>query len=246
MTDKQIKSVLKRLENDEDYYGEFGKQFLSNSDIRALLKDPLTFKQPIVGNPNLIKGSYFHMLILEPDKLDKIRIIDTTTRNTTKYKELSNGEMCLLQHEADSIALLRDAVLENSITRDLIRDIDVDYEVPGLIQLEDEWFKLKADIKNNTQGLIVDLKTTSDIDKFRYSAKEYNYDSQAYIYSKYFNMDMVFIAIDKTSKKIGVYDCSPQFLESGKFKVEKAVETYKLFFKDENFSLKDYCITETL
>ena len=43
MTEKQIKSVLKRLENDEDYYGEFGKQFLSNSDIRALLKDPLTF-----------------------------------------------------------------------------------------------------------------------------------------------------------------------------------------------------------
>jgi hypothetical protein len=35
MTDEQIKDVLKRLENDEDYYGDFGKQFLSNSDIRA-------------------------------------------------------------------------------------------------------------------------------------------------------------------------------------------------------------------
>jgi len=154
MTDEQIKTVLKRLENDEDYYGDFGKQFLSNSDIRALLKDPLTFKQPITGNPNLIKGSYFHTLILEPDKLEKIKIIDATTRNTSRYKELSNGEMCLLQHEADSIELLRDAVLENSVTRDLIRDIDVEYEVPGLIKLEDEWFKLKADIKNNTQGLI--------------------------------------------------------------------------------------------
>ena len=75
MTDEQIKKILKKLENDEDYYGEFGKKFLSNSDIRSLLKDPLTFKQPIVGNPNLIKGSYFHTLILEPDKLDKIRII---------------------------------------------------------------------------------------------------------------------------------------------------------------------------
>lgn len=246
MEKEQIKSILKRLENDEDYYGDFGKQFLSNSDIRALLKNPLEFKQPIIGNPNLIQGAYFHTLILEPDKLERIKVIDTTTRNTSKYKELSDGEMCLLQHEADSIALMRDAVLENSVTRDLIRDIDVQYEVPGLIQLEDEWFKLKADIKNNTQSLIVDLKTTSDLDKFRWSAKEYNYDSQAYIYSKYFNMDMVFIAVDKKTRKIGVYDCSPQFLESGKDKVERAVEAYRLFFKDQSLSLKDYCITETL
>jgi hypothetical protein len=246
MTKEQIKEILKRLENDEEYYGEFGKQFLSNSDIRALLKDPLAFKQKISDNPNLIKGKYFHTLILEPDKLESIKIIDTTTRNTTRYKELSNGEMCLLQHEADSISLLRDTLLENSVARDLIYDIDVQYEVPGLINLENEWWKLKADIKNNTQSLIVDLKTTSDIDKFKYSANEYNYDSQAYIYSKYFGMDMIFIAVDKTTRKIGIYDCSPQFLERGKDKVERAIESYRLFFKDPNFDIKNYCITETL
>lgn len=246
MTEKEIKSALKRLENDEDYYGKFGKQFLSNSNIRSLLKDPLSFNQPITNNPNLIIGSYFHTLILEPDKLERIKIIDASTRNTTKYKELSDGEMCLLQHEADSIQLLRDTVMDNKIARDLIQDIDVEYEVPGILNLSGEWWKLKADIKNNTQSLVVDLKTTSDIDKFRYSAKEYNYDSQAYIYSTYFNMDMVFIAIDKTTRKIGIYECSPQFLESGKDKVERAVEAYRLFFKTENFEMKNYCITETL
>jgi hypothetical protein len=246
MTEKEIKATLKRLENDEDYYGEFGKKFLSNSNIRSLLKDPLSFNQPITNNPNLIIGSYFHTLILEPDKLERIKIIDASTRNTTKYKVLSEGEMCLLQHEADSIQLLRDTVMENKIARDLIRDIDVEYEVPGILNLSGEWWKLKADIKNNTQSLVVDLKTTSDIDKFRYSAKEYNYDSQAYIYSTYFNMDMVFIAVDKKSRKIGIYDCSPQFLESGKDKVERAVEAYRLFHKTENFDIKNYCITETL
>ena len=246
MTEKEIKSALKRLENDEDYYGSFGKKFLSNSNIRSLLKDPLSFNQPITNNPNLIIGSYFHTLILEPDKLERIKIIDASTRNTTKYKELSGGEMCLLQHEADSIQLLRDTVMDNKIARDLIQDIDVEYEVPGILNLSGEWWKLKADIKNNTQSLVVDLKTTSDIDKFRYSTKEYNYDSQAYIYSTYFNMDMVFIAVDKKSRKIGIYDCSPQFLESGKDKVERAVEAYRLFHKTENFDIKNYCITETL
>lgn len=241
-----INKALEMLRDDEHYYGEYGKQFLSNSNIRSLLKDPLSFNQPIKDNPNLIIGKYFHTLILEPDKLENIKIIDASTRNTTAYKTLSEGEMCLLQHEADSIALLRDTIMENSVARDLIQDIDVEYEVPGLINLSDEWWKLKADIKNNTQSLIVDLKTTSDIEKFRWSAKEYNYDSQAYIYSSYFNMDMVFIAIDKKTRKIGIYDCSPQFLESGKDKVERAVEAYRLFFKTENFDFKNYCITETL
>ena len=29
--------VIKKLRNDEDYYGNFGKKYLSNSDISALL-----------------------------------------------------------------------------------------------------------------------------------------------------------------------------------------------------------------
>jgi hypothetical protein len=35
-------------------------------------------------------------------------------------------------------------------------------------------------------------------------------------------------------------------LERGKDKVERAIDAYRLFFKDANFDLKNYCITETL
>ena len=106
--------------------------------------------------------------------------------------------------------------------------------------------KLKADIVNRTQGYVIDLKTTSDIDKFSYSARVYNYDSQAYIYSTYFEMDFLFIVVCKKSKKIGIFDCSPQFLESGKDKVQRAVEQYRLFYKDENFDPAQYFISKTL
>ena len=238
--------ILKKLEDDEHYYGEFGKQFLSNSNIMALLKDPLSFNKPIVGNPNLVKGGYFHTLILEPDKLERYKIIDASTRNTKIYKDLSEGEMCLLQKEADELALLRDKLMANDICRELIQDIDVEYEVPGIINLAGETWKLKADIKNNSQSLVVDLKTTSDIDKFRSSANMYNYDSQAYIYSSYFKMDMVFVVVCKKSGKIGLFDCSSEFLESGKRKVEAAVEQYRLFYKDDSFDPKQYLITKTL
>ena len=50
---------------------------------------------------------------------------------------------------------------------------------------------------NHDEGLIVDLKTTSDISSFPYSAKKYNYDSQAYIYSKIFGYEFLFIVIYK-------------------------------------------------
>ena len=39
--------ILKRLRNDEDYYGDFGKQYLSNSDIDYLLNNTLKVKQPM-------------------------------------------------------------------------------------------------------------------------------------------------------------------------------------------------------
>ncbi|MEN8836175.1 MAG: PD-(D/E)XK nuclease-like domain-containing protein [Polaribacter sp.] len=238
--------ILKNLDDDEKYYGDYGKQFLSNSDIKALLNDPLNFKKPIVGNPNLIKGGYFHTLVLEPEKLERYKIIDASTRNTKIYKDLSGGEMCLLQKEADELQLLRDKLMANNVCRELIQDIDVEYEVPGIIQLEDEWWKLKADIVNNTQGFVVDLKTTSDLDKFRYSAKLYNYDSQAYIYSSYFKKDMIFVVVDKQTHKIGIFDCSPEFLERGKEKVQRAVEQYRLFYKDQDFDPAQYIITKTL
>ena len=246
MTNTEKNKILKRLNDDEDYYGEYGRQYLSNSDIKALLENPLEFKQPSPDNPNLIKGSYFHTLVLEPNKLERYKIIDSATRNTNKYKELSGGEICLLEKEADELAELRDKLLAVNAARDLIQDIDVEYEVPGVIELEGEWWKLKADIVNKTQSYVIDLKTTSDIDKFPYSAKVYNYDSQAYIYSSYFNMDFIFIVICKKSKKIGIFDCSPQFLESGKDKVQRAVEQYRLFFKDENFDATQYFISKTL
>tara|TARA_B100000767_G_scaffold157827_1_gene148289 strand:+ start:153 stop:893 length:741 start_codon:yes stop_codon:yes gene_type:complete len=246
MTSKEKKEILKRLENDEDYYGAFGKQYLSNSDIRSLLRDPLNFKKPIVGNPNLVKGGYFHTLVLEPDKLEQYKIIEAASRNSKVYKELSGGEMCLLQKEADELQLLRDKLMANDVCKNLIQDIDVEYEVPGLIDLQGETWKLKADIKNNTERLVIDLKTTSNIDKFSYSAKEYNYDSQAYIYSSYFNMDMIFIVVDKLSGKIGIFDCSNSFLERGKDKVEQAVEQYRLFYKNQDFDPAQYLVTKTL
>ena len=238
--------ILERLKNDEDYYGSFGKQFLSNSNIGTLLNNPLALRDAQQPNINFLIGGYFHTAILEPDKLKKYKIVQASTRNTNIYKEISGGEMCLLNHEVDQLELMIDKVLSNEVCKGLIRADNNDYEVPGIAEIAGAMWKGKADILNHSEKLIIDLKTTSNLADFRYSAKKYNYDSQAYIYKQLFGYDMVFMAIDKITNQIGIYDCSDKFLETGREKVEKAVEAYNLFYNDPDFVPENYFINLTL
>tara|TARA_R100001230_G_C5628977_1_gene137036 strand:- start:513 stop:878 length:366 start_codon:yes stop_codon:yes gene_type:complete len=120
------------------------------------------------------------------------------------------------------------------------------FEEPNIIELFGNMWKGKADIINHEEKLVIDLKTTSDISKFRWSASKYNYDSQAYIYSKLFGYEMVFMVIDKATQQIGLFDCSPQFYEKGEAKVKQASEQYDLFYKNSNFDPKQYLQTDTL
>ena len=167
MEDFNKSEVLERLKSDEDYYGDFGKQFRSNSDISTLLTNPLALGAPQKPNINFLVGGYFHTAILEPDKLKKYRIIESSTRNTKLYKEISGGEMCLLQHEVDKLELMIDTMLSNDACNDLINGIDVEYEKPGIKEIEGLLWKGKADIVNHDEKYVVDLKTTSNLHNFR-------------------------------------------------------------------------------
>ena len=245
--------ILQKLKNDEDYYGEFGNQFLSNSHVGRLLKDPLNVFKQSKPSPAFLVGGYFHTCILEPDKLEKFKVVKSTTRNTKAYKDVAGGELCLLQHEVDTIELMREKVMNNDICRDLIKGSPYEigcspcaYEVPMVTELFGNKWKGKADIVNHEEKLIIDLKTTADIEKFQWSASKFNYDSQAYIYSKLFGYEFLFIVIDKNTHQIGVFDCSPQFYERGEDKVRKASEAYDLFYKTKDFDPKQYFISKTL
>ena len=243
------KQILKKLRNDKDYYGDFGNQFLSNSHISKLLKDLLNAFEPSKPSPAFLVGGYFHTCILEPDKLEKFKVVKSTTRNTKAYKDVAGGELCLLQHEVDTIELMRDKVMANDICADLIMGTDGklnDFEVPMFTELFGNKWKGKADIVNHNEKLIIDLKTTADIEKFQYSANKYNYDSQAYIYSKLFGYEFLFIVIDKSTHQIGMFDCSPQFYERGEDKVRRASEAYDLFYNTKEFDPKQYFISKTL
>ena len=67
---KNKKEILERLKNDDDYYGEFGRQFISNSDIRTLMTNPLDFKKPSESAPHFLIGC---LLYTSPSPRDRTR-----------------------------------------------------------------------------------------------------------------------------------------------------------------------------
>lgn len=241
--------ILARLNTDEDYYGDFGKQFLSNSDISKLIKNPEEFHKPQEQHLNLVLGAAFHTMVLEPEKMVNFDIVDSSSRYTKKYKEAAQGEIKLLKSEVEHLEALQEKLYGNSLLMGIMKGDNVEYEVPIYGEVCGEMWKGKADILNHDDRLIIDIKTTSDISKFASSAKRYNYDSQAFIYRSLFGYDMVFVVIDKKSKQLGFYDCSQNFYANGKEKVVEAVYAYRMFFKDqakEEFNWSEYLITETL
>ena len=238
--------VLKKLSNDKHYYGDFGKKYLSSSDVGVLLSNPLALKKEQKQTAAFLVGGYFHTTILEPDKLKKYKVIPSTTRNTKLYKEMSGGELCLLQHEVDMIEKMSEKMLSNKICDGLIRGNWVEYEKPMITKIGKYMWKGKCDVLSHGDKLVIDLKTTADINNFRRSAFRYNYDAQAYVYRKLFGYDMLFIVIDKTTHQIGMFDCSDEFYRSGEDKVERAMEAYDLFFKSKDFDPKQYFISKTL
>ena len=89
-------------------------------------------------------------------------------------------------------------------------------------------WKGKADIITSEQ--IIDLKTTTSIEDFKYSAYKYNYDSQAWLYNQLFGKPMIFIVIEKNTYRMGLFTCSEEFLDRGKEKVGRALDVYQKFF----------------
>lgn len=224
---------IKLLRDDKHYYGDVGKQYLSNSDLGTLLSNPKEFGVSRPDNKNFAVGRYFHQCLLEPEKAREFPFIDVASRNTKTYKDVIaevGAEVMLLKKEKAEVDELVGTMLGNLQIYDMVYDELNAYEVPAIGEVCGRMFKGKADIVG--KDILIDLKTTSNLNDFRYSAKKYNYDSQAYIYQTLFGKPLVFVAIDKTSHMMGIYRLSEEFIRGGKAKVEAALEVYDKFYGD--------------
>jgi len=243
-----MKDVIEKLRDDEQYYGEFGQQYLSNSDIGTLLKNPMFFRKPQEDNINFHKGRYFHQLILEPEKAAETQFIDIGSRNTKAYKEQAiyySQDIIMLEKEGQEIRDCVSAMMGNLSFFEGVRQEGNVYEQPAIKEIQGMMWKGKADIICTDK--LIDLKTTSNLADFKWSAKRYNYDSQCYVYGELFGKPLVFYVVDKTSKMLGIYHPSEEFIERGRNKVTEAIKVYKRFFgEDSEYDINEYYVNEIL
>lgn len=241
-------NIIKKLKDDSQYYGKFGQQYLSNSDIKALLTNPADFRTPQEDNKSFVVGRYFHQCILEPDKAKKIVHVDVASRNTKAYKEMiesSPESVLLLTKERDEVDEMVSKMKGNFDFFDGIYEDGNKYEVPAIGKIMGVDFKGKADIV--CDDCIIDLKTTADIYKFKWSAYTYNYDSQCYIYQVLFGKPLKFYVIDKQTLLMGKFNPSQEFIDKGREKVWRAIAVYDRFFgENATDDVQSYFIEETL
>ena len=246
--------ILELMKDDKFYYDYLGKAALSSSSIKLLLDSPKKYKYVMqYGNSStqgLRDGWLFHTCILEPDVFEKQIFVDVQSKNTKAYKlaKEEHGRV-FTRKEKNDAERLADAFLRNEHALQLITNCE--FEVPAIGYItarsgEKYPFRGKADVLDSYR--VVDLKTTSDLKAFPYSARKFSYMCQVYIYSELFNKpyeEFKFAAIDKGSLDIGIYDVSEEFYNLGKERVLDALDIYETFFIN-GADLDSYCIKGTL
>lgn len=246
--------ILERMLDDDFYYGHLGKYALSASSCKLLLGSPKSYYMNVkygqkIESPALTMGKVIHTIILEPHLFDaRFEVVNVKSKTTKAYKEASAGSDMTVITSSDYSAAKRvaDAVRNNEYAMQYINDSE--YEVPAIGELFGSIpFRAKADILNSSGGFIADVKTTTEMQSgFKYSARKYGYDMQAYLYTELFGFrDFVFIAVDKSTLDVGIYTVSDQFLFDGEQKVELAMNRFKKFFIDGE-DLNSYTILDEL
>ena len=245
--------LLSLMVDDDFYYGHLGKQALSSSACKMLLESPKTYYYVTKygqkeDTPALLTGKLIHTMILEPQEFDNRFDISSIKGKTTKaFKELkeTSQKAVITSDEYDAAMRIVDAFNRNEIVKQYLKGAT--FEQPGIGMLSGLPFRAKADIINVEEGFIADIKTTTDLQSsFRFSARKYGYDMQAYIYTQIFGVkDFYFIAIDKKSLDIGLFTVSEQFLFDGEQKVELAIQRFNTFFV-ECQDLDSYMIVDKL
>jgi hypothetical protein len=250
MTEIDITNAIELLRDDSNYYGEFGRRFISNSDINTLCSDPDLYGQGLDDGINLIKGSYMHLRVLEPAKVVNFDVVDAATRRNKEYTEYVkertiDGQpkpIFLLKKEADELDMLAAKIESNEEFVDALqRDIQpFEIEEPMVGELFGYHFKGKADRINRRRGFIADLKTTRSLSLFRGNAESYGYHTQAYIYQKLFGLPVRFYVIGKEDGRLGVYDVSDEMLAKAEERVKWGLERLEMYYGKGDGDISQY------
>ena len=228
-----METVLAKMQDDSFYYGNLSKNALSSSACKMLLTSPKTYhyvtKYGSEDSDAFAVGRLVHLMALEPHKVEEYEVIEVQSKNAKAWQDAKGKRNICTRKEYNEAQRIADALLRNEYFLSMIQGCE--FEQPAIGMIEGMPFRAKADII--ADGFLADLKTTTDLRAFPYSAKKYGYDVQAFIYTRLFGVPIdkfYFIAIDKASLDVGIYSITPEFVAEGERKTLEAIELYKQFF----------------
>ena len=238
---------------------------LSNSSLSLLKASPAKFfavyiaktlKQEETDAMRL--GSAVHMLALEPEKFDERYAIlegpiNPSTgkpfgRDSKKFSDWLEGakaaepRVVLLAEEFQSSLEIAKAfqshpeilrMMASTVEKIYERGFELSYILEGEDPIK---LKCKPDCVIPSEGLIIDLKTTSDPnpDAWKWSAEDFGYHRQAAIYleamqslyGKQFRF-LFGVVRSKPPYEVGVYELSQRSIDRGWSEVTALIEEYK-------------------
>tara|TARA_R110002167_G_scaffold70594_3_gene199271 strand:+ start:2885 stop:3670 length:786 start_codon:yes stop_codon:yes gene_type:complete len=243
-----VEELEKKAIDDSFYYGYLGQNALSSSSLKLLHKSPRAYQDSLNGiqmnSKALYEGKLIHQMLLEPDKVDDVVVIDTTTRGTRIFKEaFASNQNTFTEKEFAHCKSIADSVMRNKVSGQAIRIMQP--EVPKIGLIDGLPFRGKADLLSKDGSSIIDIKTTGDLSRFRWAVRDFGYDMQCVIYCELFGIsyeDFYFLVVDKKTKEVGLFDIKEETYLSGVQKVDFALDQYHKYFVNKEEDINDFTI----
>ena len=224
--------LLARMQDDSFYYGYLSKVAFSSSSLKTLYSKPKEYEKSLTKDlsnvPAIRFGRLFHTAVLEPHKLkEDYLFLDVKSRKTQTY-DLALSEnpskFVMLQSELDEVNYMKEYIDFDVRASELLSNGKS--EVAGIGMIYEQPFRAKADYLKS--DMIVDLKTTSNMDEWIYDAKhKWHYDLQAFIYTFIFKVDrMMFVILDKKSGRVELFEFNSEELYNAGLKLQIAINNY--------------------
>lgn len=247
------------IETNAEYHGY--RDAISKSRLANFSVCPSYFKwcedNPQEETKELIEGSAFHKIVLEPETFDKEFIVAPTYDRRTKEGKLAYNHFCELvvsgitvitQEQYDMICGMRDSVLANPYAVKLLKG-NVEQSMYFVDEFTGVRCKVRPDVWRKVKDRIVitDLKSTKSAKPkdFARDLVKYNYDLQAFMYregvSKVMDVprekiDFVFIAVEKKPPYlVNVMQVDGAVFEKGEADFREYIGTYKSCLETGNF-----------
>lgn len=238
------------IETNAEYHGY--KDAISKSRLANMSVCPSYYKwceeNPQEPSDDLIVGSAFHKIVLEPETFyDEFAVMPNVDRRTTKGKmeyaefiEQSQGKSVINQDQFYMICAMRDSVMSNKYAKKLIQG-NIEQSFYFVDDLTKEPCKCRPDVwrKVADRVVIIDLKSCKSalpLDFCRDVVK-YHYDLQCAMYrdgvSKVLgvpkeNIDFVFIACEKKAPfLVNVMQADTYVIQNGEAKFREYIGTLK-------------------